>query len=91
MTSAVAKNHETSKKVEDLLNKLAEYMAGEVPDADELFDVFPDDKPEAGEDEPGIDDATTVQTKDDLPALPKLKSLSLEPIYAPPVESPKSK
>ena len=86
LTSSVAKNFETSKKVEGLLNRLANYMAGDIPDAADLADLF------AAKDEPdgstdfGVDDATTNYTKDE-PSLPKLKVLSLEPIYAPPVNA----
>ena len=38
--SSVAKNFETSKKVEGLLNRLANYMAGDIPDEnfDDLLD-----------------------------------------------------
>ena len=42
--SAVAKNYEHSKKVEGLLNRLAGYMAGEIPDNDDLTDLFAKDK-----------------------------------------------
>lgn len=91
MTSAVAKNHETSKKVESLLNRLANYMAGEVPENADITSIFPDAKSDGGEMEDGADDATTNYTKDEPARLPKLNQLSLEPIYAPPLESPKSK
>ena len=61
-------------------------MAGEVPESADITHLFPD--------EPGLldgDDATTNYTREGPPELPKLKSISLEPIYAPPVESPKTK
>ena len=44
LTSTVAKNYETSKKVESLLNKLAGYMAGEIPDTEDIDQLFPDGK-----------------------------------------------
>ena len=69
--SAVAKNYETSKKVEGLLNRLAGYMAGEIPDNDDLTDLFGKDK-NADDDASGnqpFDDATTNYTKDD-PLIP---------------------
>ena len=89
MNSAIAKKFETSKQVEGLLNRLANYMAGEIPDNEDLTDLFgkkPDDDPNdmMG---PGDDDATTNYTKDES-SLPKLNPLSLEPIYAPPVGPP---
>lgn len=64
-------------------------MAGEIPDNEDLTDLFgkkPDDDPNdmMG---PGDDDATTNYTKDES-SLPKLNPLSLEPIYAPPVGPP---
>jgi len=40
MFSNVAKNYETSKKVEGLLNKLAGYMAGEIPDNEDLDNIL---------------------------------------------------
>ena len=67
LTSGVAKNFEKSKKVESLLNKLAGYMAGDIPDLDDLGDAFPDE-PEDKEKEAvpseinQPDDATTVAT-----------------------------
>jgi len=44
LTSSVAKNFETSKKVEGLLNRLAGYMAGEIPDSGDLTDMFSKNK-----------------------------------------------
>ena len=93
LNSAVAKNFETSKKVEGLLNRLANYMAGEIPDNDDLTDLFgkkPNDDPHAtGTDMMSRDDdATTNYTKDE--PLPKLNSLSLEPIYGAPVGPPET-
>jgi len=38
----VAKNYETSKKVESLLDRLAGYMAGEIPDNNDLDDMLGD-------------------------------------------------
>ena len=38
--SMVAKNYEKSKRVESLLNKLAGYMAGEIPGYQELDELF---------------------------------------------------
>lgn len=84
VTSSVAKNFETSKKVEGLLNRLAGYMAGEIPDSGDLTDMFSKNKsPNATAttgDQP--DDATTNYTKmDDLPRLPSYPQISKEPIY----------
>ena len=64
--SSVAKNYETSKKVEGLLNRLADYMAGDIPDNDDLNDIFkkldnPDRSP--GDTATNFDDATTDYTK----------------------------
>ena len=85
MRSAVAKNFETSKKVEGLLNRLANYMAGDIPDTEDLNDLFGKKKlvgnPNATDTD--LDDATTVQSRKELP---KLNPISLEPIYAPPEE-----
>ena len=62
MRSAVAKNFETSKKVEGLLNRLANYMAGDIPDTEDLNDLFGKKKrvgdPNATDTD--LDDATTV-------------------------------
>ena len=62
--SSIPKNFEKSKKVESLLNKLAQYMAGEIPDSQELDELFAKDKllsPEEGQtDLQNFDDATTV-------------------------------
>ena len=40
MTSSVAKNYEKSKQIEGLLNRLADYMAGEIPEAGDMDDLF---------------------------------------------------
>lgn len=67
LTSTVARNFETSKKVEGLLNRLADYMAGEIPDTGDLDEVF-GKKPEPAEqpnDNTTFDDATTAFTKAD--------------------------
>ena len=40
LTSAVAKNFEKSKQIEGLLNRLADYMAGEIPEAGDMDDLF---------------------------------------------------
>lgn len=74
LTSTVARNYETSKKVEGLLNRLANYMAGEIPDSNDLDEVFgkkPD--PELTT----FDDATTAFTKDER--LPTSKEPVLPP------------
>ena len=66
--SNVSRNFEKSKRVEGLLNRLANYMAGEIPDNDDLDDLFQKDK-EAIPEEPTeqqFDDATTNFTKDDF-------------------------
>ena len=82
LTSTVSKNYETSKKVEGLLNRLAEYMAGEIPDTSELDDVF-GKKPEPSQLNDGLtfDDATTAFTKDDRiskePVLPLKRDLEM--------------
>ena len=72
--SSVAKNYETSKKVEGLLNRLADYMAGEIPDNEDLDNLLNDqggDQDKGGktglddgvtENQP-FDDATTNYTK----------------------------
>ena len=64
LTSNVAKNYETSKKVETLLNKLAGYMAGEIPDNGDLDELFqPDPEKKDGiPDQDTVDDATTAYT-----------------------------
>lgn len=66
LTSSVAKQFETSKKVEGLLNRLANYMAGEIPDTADLTDMFgkKDDPTNQSTTDLG-DDATTNYTKDD--------------------------
>ena len=64
----MAKNFETSKKVEGLLNRLADYMAGEIPDDNDLNDLFTNPNKKAGtpaDEQPTFDDATTAYTKDD--------------------------
>ena len=90
LTSSVAKNFEKSKQVESLLNRLAGYMAGEIPDTADLQDLFGKKQPSPNatmiSGQP--DDATTVMTKDDIPPPPKLQSypaISKEPIYGPSV------
>lgn len=55
MQSNVAKNYETSKKVEGLLNRLAGYMAGEIPDNDDLDNLLG----AKGDKGPGVDDGVT--------------------------------
>ena len=40
LTSSVAKNFEKSKQIEGLLNRLAGYMAGEIPDNGDLNEIF---------------------------------------------------
>ena len=66
--STVAKNYETSKKVEGLLNRLADYMAGEIPDNEDLDNLLNDKGEKTGLDD-GVtenqpfDDATTNYTK----------------------------
>lgn len=84
LTSSVAKNFETSKKVEGLLNRLAGYMAGEIPESGDLTDMFAKAKsPNATAtmtDHP--DDATTNYTKGE--GLGPYPTNSKEPIYAPP-------
>ena len=91
MSSAVARNFETSKKVEGLLNKLAGYMAGEIPEAGDIDDYL--SKKPGDNDDPnatattglgGVDDATTNYTQGKS-ELPKYNAISLEPIYGPPV------
>lgn len=67
--SSVAKNFEKSKKVEGLLNKLALYMAGEIPDTDDLAEIFDTTTDQN-------DDATTAYTKDDYPKHKGLDYLS---------------
>ena len=52
--SNVAKNYETSKKVEGLLNRLAGYMAGEIPDNDDLDNLLGDK-----DEKTGLDDGVT--------------------------------
>jgi len=61
--------------VEGLLNRLANYMAGEIPSNDDLNDLFGIKKDV--EEAPTFDDATTAYTKDDV----KLKN-SKEPLIA---------
>lgn len=66
--SNVARNYEKQKKVEGLLNRLANYMAGDIPDQAELDEIFEKEKekvavPETAE---PFDDATTNFTKDDI-------------------------
>ncbi len=65
LTSSVAKQFETSKKVEGLLNRLANYMAGEIPDSADLTDMFgkKDDPTNQSTTDLG-DDATTNYTQD---------------------------
>ena len=72
--------------MEGLLNRLANYMAGEIPDTDDLTELFSKNKDIDQSMTDGIDDATTDFTKDE-PALQRLQSypqISLEPIYGPP-------
>lgn len=46
-TSNVAKHYEKTRKVETLMNRLAEYMAGDIPEADDLDQIFsPEEKQE---------------------------------------------
>ncbi len=59
----MAKNFETAKKVEGLLNRLANYMAGEIPTNDDLNDLFGNKKD--ADEAPTFDDATTAYTKDE--------------------------
>ena len=58
MTSSIPKNFEISKRVETLLNRLAGYMAGEIPDSHDLEQLF---EPEASpiKKEPTVDNKTT--------------------------------
>ena len=70
MQSNVAKNFETSKKVEGLLNRLAGYMAGEIPDNEDLDTMLgmgEKEKPLLDDgvttENPTFDDATTNYTK----------------------------
>ena len=75
LTSSVAKNFEKSKKVEGLLNRLANYMAGEIPDTADLADMFkksPRGSPNATMTD-NIDDGSTQYSKDEQP-LQRLKS-----------------
>lgn len=76
-------------------------MAGEIPDNEDLTETFskkPDDNDNDNDPNSTVatglggddDDATTNYTKKDDKALPKLNSLSLEPIYGPPVQPPYS-
>ena len=47
----MAKNYETSKKVESLLDRLAGYMAGEIPASDDLEKMLGgDDKEKPADD-----------------------------------------
>ena len=65
-SSSVAKNYETSKKVEGLLNRLADYMAGDIPDNDDLDNIFKkvdDPNRSPGDTATNFDDATTNYTK----------------------------
>ena len=62
----MAKNYETSKKVEGLLNRLADYMAGDIPDNDDLDNIFKkvdDPNRSPGDTATNFDDATTDYTK----------------------------
>ena len=80
--STVAKNYETSKKVEGLLNRLADYMAGEIPDNEDLDNLLNDNK---GEKTGGLDDGVTEnQPFDD--ATTNYTKANEEPIK-PPVSS----
>lgn len=69
MQSNVAKNFEASKKVEGLLNRLAGYMAGEIPDTEDLDNLLSGDKADKLGVDDGVtenqpfDDATTNYTK----------------------------
>jgi len=91
LMSSVAKQYETSKHVEGLLNRLANYMAGEIPDTADLSDLFAkknDPANATATDDLGVDDATTNYTKDEpslkpLQKLQSLKKISLEPIFKP--------
>lgn len=61
LNSNVAKNYEKSKQIEGLLNRLADYMAGEIPDNGDLDDLFKKNgggnrDPNNPLDEPQIDD-----------------------------------
>lgn len=85
-TSSVAHNFEKSKKVEGLLNRLADYMAGDIPETGDLYDMFknPNDKSMEtpnDDDAPTADDATTAYTIDPPKKHAPLISISKEPIY----------
>lgn len=75
----MAKNFETSKKVEGLLNRLAGYMAGEIPESGDLADMFDKNKsPNATAtmtENPDLH-STNYTKGDDLPRLASYGALS---------------
>ena len=78
MQSSLAKNYEKQKQIEGLLNRLADYMAGEIPESGDMDDLFKNkNNPDANGDldDGPEDDVTTNYTKDEPPRhkpLPKL-------------------
>ena len=83
LQSSIAKNFETSKQVEGLLNRLANYMAGEIPDRGDMADLFGKDKNPNATAMDG-DDTATNYTREDLPKLPGYPQISQEPIFKAP-------
>ena len=49
LNSDIAKNYEKTRKVETLMNRLAEYMAGDIPD-DNIEDLITGDDDEDNDD-----------------------------------------